>query len=443
MNAAKSPQQSSRKVPSLSCHKASGRAYVRLNGRCIYLGTFGSLEAIQKYHRVIAQWIAFGRTLKDQAGELTVLELVDMYRLHVEEYYVKPDGTPAVEQQHFRHVLRMMNDLYGTTAAAMQALAGCLKKLRLLRDKDEVALRKLQEKFKEEKAKSVERMRLERQRNELNAQRRIQRDVAEKLKKLWAQREALLQELSQLADQRTLVRQAVVDRINESLGPAIRVSLRHNGDSSLYQQLLAECLVDSRMRYTGVAEKLSQAFAPAELAKLLRQRDRDRLVEEGGINAEQAEKTVAKLADCERLFELEAVELVDLPKIELLDGETYKNSLSLSSGQKCTAILPILMLDSKNPLLIDQPEDNLDNSFVYETIVSTIHKMKGRRQMVFVTHNPNIPVLGDAEMLFLMRSNGVHGKIVAHGSLEELKAQVMALEGGPAAFEARMARYGY
>lgn len=101
------------------------------------------------------------------------------------------------------------------------------------------------------------------------------------------------------------------------------------------------------------------------------------------------------------------------------------------------------MLDSKNPLLIDQPEDNLDNSFVYETIVSTIHKMKGRRQMVFVTHNPNIPVLGDAEMLFLMRSNGVHGKVVAQGSLEELKAQVMALEGGPAAFEARMARYGY
>lgn len=118
MNAAESPQQSSRRVPSLSCHKASGRAYVRLNGRCTYVGKFGTPESLQQYHRVIAEWMASGCTRKDDAENLTVLELVDRYRLHVEEYYVKPDGTSAVEQQHFRQVLRMMNDLYGMTAAA-------------------------------------------------------------------------------------------------------------------------------------------------------------------------------------------------------------------------------------------------------------------------------------------------------------------------------------
>ena len=59
------------------------------------------------------------------------------------------------------------------------------------------------------------------------------------------------------------------------------------------------------------------------------------------------------------LYELETIELLDLPRIELKDGDTYKDSLSVSTGQKCTAILPILLLDSDTPLLVDQPEDNL------------------------------------------------------------------------------------
>ena len=61
------------------------------------------------------------------------------------------------------------------------------------------------------------------------------------------------------------------------------------------------------------------------------------------------------------LFELETVELVDRPRIELKDGDAYKESGSLSTGQKCTSILPILLLDSENPLLVDQPEFGLSD----------------------------------------------------------------------------------
>jgi ATPase subunit of ABC transporter with duplicated ATPase domains len=64
-------------------------------------------------------------------------------------------------------------------------------------------------------------------------------------------------------------------------------------------------------------------------------------------------------------YEIEAVDLKDVPCIELLDGDKYKESPNLSTGQRCTTILPILLVQSERPLLIDQPEDNLDNAFIY------------------------------------------------------------------------------
>ena len=113
------------------------------------------------------------------------------------------------------------------------------------------------------------------------------------------------------------------------------------------------------------------------------------------------------------------------------DGDCYKDSSELSTGQKCTAILPILLLDSDNPLLVDQPEDNLDNRFIFEAVVDSIRKIKTRRQMIFVTHNPNIPVLGDAERVFVLNSNGTSAHKVNEGSVDHCKTDIVTLlEGG-------------
>jgi ABC-type bacteriocin/lantibiotic exporter with double-glycine peptidase domain len=84
----------------------------------------------------------------------------------------------------------------------------------------------------------------------------------------------------------------------------------------------------------------------------------------------------------------------------------FKDAADLSSGQKCTALLPLLMARRDTPLIIDQPEDNLDNHFIYESVVEAIRRIKARRQMIFVTHNANIPVLGEAEMVIVLDSEG-------------------------------------
>ena len=137
-----------------------------------------------------------------------------------------------------------------------------------------------------------------------------------------------------------------------------------------------------------------------------------------------------------------SVNKIDLPRIELKDGQEYKDSAALSTGQKCTTILPILLLDSHNPLLVDQPEDNLDNRFIFECVVNSIRNVKSRRQLIFVTHNPNIPVLGDAERVFVLESDGTSGRKANEGTVDECKDDIVTLlEGGQEAFEQRQQRY--
>jgi predicted ATPase len=126
----------------------------------------------------------------------------------------------------------------------------------------------------------------------------------------------------------------------------------------------------------------------------------------------------------------------------------------LSTGQKATAILLVLLLDSpaSAPLVVDQPEDDLDNAFIADDVVPRLRADKHSRQFLLSTHNPNIPVLGDAEQVIRLTADGEAGA-GGHafvddghiGSLDQPAIRVVleALEGGRKAFERRRRRYGY
>ena len=73
---------------------------------------------------------------------------------------------------------------------------------------------------------------------------------------------------------------------------------------------------------------------------------------------------------------------------------------------KIHGLMLLLLLDSDAPLIVDQPEDDLDNRFVTEGIVPKMRDEKRRRQFVFSSHNANIPVLGDAELIVGMTASG-------------------------------------
>ena len=117
------------------------------------------------------------------------------------------------------------------------------------------------------------------------------------------------------------------------------------------------------------------------------------------------------------MFALEVVDVEDRISIELNVGTeaepNFKDASALSRGQYCTALLPLLLARRDTPLLIDQPEDNLDNHFIYETVVETGFGVSAdMRQMIFVTHNANIPfVLGEADLVVVMDSDGRFSRV--------------------------------
>ena len=94
---------------------------------------------------------------------------------------------------------------------------------------------------------------------------------------------------------------------------------------------------------------------------------------------------------------------------------------------------------------MDQPEDHLDNQYIYTELVQEIRNSKKMRQMVLSTHNPNIPIAGDAEQIFILEASETEGiRISATGSVdsEKISGKVMdILEGGAEALALRASKY--
>lgn len=112
-----------------------------------------------------------------------------------------------------------------------------------------------------------------------------------------------------------------------------------------------------------------------------------------------------------------------------------------SPGQRCSAMLPVVTLTSQAPLVIDQPEDNLDNRLVSRALFKILAKLKETRQIILATHNPNILVSGDAEQVLLLDAEG---NLETHGSIDDpeiIDAVISLMEGGSEAFGRRHKKY--
>ena len=157
---------------------------------------------------------------------------------------------------------------------------------------------------------------------------------------------------------------------------------------------------------------------------------------------------------------LMTIEELDLPPITAIQlnkapagsPPVWQALKKLSKGQKATAILLLLLLESDAPLIVDQPEDDLDNRFITDDVVPRMRNEKRRRQFVFATHNANIPVLGDAEQILGLTAFGEAGdgnasiKPEHTGSIDSRHVRELVeeiLEGGKEAFETRRLKYGF
>ena len=127
------------------------------------------------------------------------------------------------------------------------------------------------------------------------------------------------------------------------------------------------------------------------------------------------------------------------------DGRDWKPITQGSQGQRSAALLAFLLAFGEEPLVLDQPEDDLDNHLIYDLVVQQIRENKLRRQLIIVTHNPNVLINGDAEMIHVFRFSGGQCKIVKGGALQDwdVREEVcQVMEGGREAFARRWERLG-
>ncbi|MCC4256357.1 PHP domain-containing protein [Sphingobium lactosutens] len=169
----------------------------------------------------------------------------------------------------------------------------------------------------------------------------------------------------------------------------------------------------------------------------------------------EAELLLERIAETDLLSQLETVAVHDRPKLSVTKKMPGIGGLSkfvprdfkkLSLGQQQSVLLALMLTsESRAPLIVDQPEDNLDSEFIYKTLVPVIRAAKERRQVIVVTHNANIAVLGDAELIVALKATSEKAQVVTRGSIDHpptCEAACNILEGSREAFDRRAAVYG-
>jgi len=169
---------------------------------------------------------------------------------------------------------------------------------------------------------------------------------------------------------------------------------------------------------------------------------------------EESLEIINRLKSITILGQLERVIIKDKPFIKIKkiisndNGTTTvieRDFSKLSMGQQQSILLTLLLYSKRNcPLIIDQPEDNLDSEFIYKTLVKNLKRIKEHRQVIIVTHNANIAVLGDSELLIPLKSTNEKTSIINRGSIDNAKTNKIAcniLEGGETAFKKRQTIY--
>lgn len=247
-----------------------------------------------------------------------------------------------------------------------------------------------------------------------------------------------------LRRQRFEQRRDVEQRLNQALAPRVRVALRRGGLFSGYAAAIAEALRGSGLHYAQLAPLLAERVAPSELAQAVERGDDQWLAESGEVSVDRAHRVLDHLR-AQGIGDILTAPVEDAVILELLDGSGgYKASDEVSTGQRCTIVLPIVLQHSDRTIILDQPEDHLDTAFIVETLVQALRGRPAGSQLIVSTHNPNVPVLGEADRVAVLGSDGVRGFVRHCGDLDEdntVHAIEQIMEGGREAFARRASFY--
>ena len=254
--------------------------------------------------------------------------------------------------------------------------------------------------------------------------------------------ELLLKERRELVEEQRRAYDRVLAHVAQQFGERIRARRINHGDSRPLGTFLTSFAQTGVTRWWKGLESLDRPSP-------------DRLIESLESNTLSTnnmtpvvQRSFKELMTRAKRRELAAIRNPDVYLLEMrLDDGNYRGLDQLSGGQRVSILLSLLLETADNrPLVIDQPEDEIDNRFLWETILPALKKLKGQRQIIVATHNPNIVVNGDADMVIRLEATANRGWIAESGAIEEPSVRdaiVRTVDGGDEAFRLRRQKYGF
>jgi DNA repair ATPase RecN len=245
------------------------------------------------------------------------------------------------------------------------------------------------------------------------------------------------------------IRKDEAQKINEKLKDKVKISVIYEGERKEFKEKVFNILRGSRL-YKDAIDSIVEAkdlTVDGILISDVIAKGKNEIKEKFGLTEKMADNLIEYLKDKDKdkLFELEMQFPDDLIEIELnVDGK-FIPLTKLSPGQKATALLLLMFIMEDRILILDQPEEDLDNRFIYEDVVNILRGLKGKRQIICATHNANIPVIGDSELIVVLDKQEEQCKLIDRGSIDKpsIKENVKRImEGGEEAFRKRAEKYG-
>lgn len=390
----------------------------------------------------------------------------DLGQLVTEDLAAAASELAGAESEHASDVLELARRVSAIRDAASRSLDKFLPELdRLLR-----SLEAAQSTWPDRVAAladELRRIQAELGTDHLDSQRYLQavrdrtalRPIVDSAKRLARERDDLLRRradlLTRLQDARHEafdLRRKAAKRVNKRLKSKLELSVAYLGDAASFVERLTTMLRGSRIGKEAI-ERIAAAdgLDGVELVRHVRDGERS-IVDRFAVTEATADRLVRWASDDPaRLAQIELLAPADRVSIALLVDGSPRDLALLSGGQRATALLLLLFVQSDRALILDQPEDDLDNRFIFDDVVELLRAEKGtvdvkqRRQIIVATHNANIPVNGDAELVLSLADEAGHCVVTRRGSIDDapIREEIRAvLEGGEEAFRRRAEKYG-
>ncbi len=243
-------------------------------------------------------------------------------------------------------------------------------------------------------------------------------------------------------EQQRLAFDRVIQTVQSEFDGRIKASRIENGNQNSLERFLIGLSQRGITRWWNELEE-SRRPSPDQLLDSL---ENNKLSAVGMSKVVQS--TFLESLGLSKKRELAAIRCRDTYLIELaMDDGSYRRLEDLSGGQRVSVLLSLLLeTNDERPLVIDQPEDELDNRFLFDTVLPALKRLKGRRQIIVATHNANIVVNGDTDQVIQFEATSNNGRIAQAGAIEDpavRDAIVRTVDGGDDAFRLRRLKYGF